>query len=621
MMNRLVIVVGAFFSLAFSGVFAQSLGSPSAAWAVEEQSRTARFILDGTMSEEVRSTFKAITPAGAQAMTSIPLSYQEGFQSIELVEAYTLKPDGRKLHVLPDAIQKQSGSFGGSTGLSWPEYRGWQLKYSDVQAGDKTVLHYRLNQLKPFLPGWQTFNWVANHNFAINRLDIEVQSPVDMPLYIDANGLDVTTTQEADLVVRRLRTSVQPQTYDPNAVNTSYRVARFSISTIPTNAQWGNLVAQGFKEKTLLTPAVLQIAAAQTQGRNTEVQKTQALYDWVRKNIRYNAVFLGAGGYVPNDVDFILNKRYGDCKDHVLLLVALLKAVGVEAVPALVNNGADDEISKVALGFNHVIVYIPSLDLYLDPVGAEVPYGQLPFGVRGHPVVLSRVDGSTMAKTPVLLAANNRIESERDFRLGVEGTLKGTLRVSTYGHAAMVAQERLAQIVPGKEASAVRQMLEKAGVLGVGTIRFAPLQRDKAEQSYEVDLEIKNFLLSPDAGSINPNPILPELPVNIASYLGNFIQEKRRFAMPCTPMQIRETFTLRFDPDFKLDRVPKPAQITEDGIRFESNITMSDNTLQGVRELVVAGDSMVCSPARYEKIKTAMRAILKNLRQDLIYQQ
>ena len=94
-MNRLVIVVGAFFSLALSSVFAQSLGSPSAGWTIEEQSRTVRFMLDGTLSQEVRSTVKATTSAGAQVITSIPLSYQEGFQSIELMEAYTLKPDGQ----------------------------------------------------------------------------------------------------------------------------------------------------------------------------------------------------------------------------------------------------------------------------------------------------------------------------------------------------------------------------------------------------------------------------------------------------------------------------------------------------------------------------------------------
>ncbi len=44
------------------------------------------------------------------------------------------------------------------------------------------------------------------------------------------------------------------------------------------------------------------------------------------QNIRYVAVYLGNGGLEPNSAQSILDNHYGDCKDHVTILEALLAA-------------------------------------------------------------------------------------------------------------------------------------------------------------------------------------------------------------------------------------------------------------------------------------------------------
>jgi hypothetical protein len=52
------------------------------------------------------------------------------------------------------------------------------------------------------------------------------------------------------------------------------------------------------------------------------------------------AIFLGNGGYEPHDAATVLENRYGDCKDHVALLEALLKAKGIASVPVLVGSSS-----------------------------------------------------------------------------------------------------------------------------------------------------------------------------------------------------------------------------------------------------------------------------------------
>jgi transglutaminase-like putative cysteine protease len=79
---------------------------------------------------------------------------------------------------------------------------------------------------------------------------------------------------------------------------------------------------------------------------------------FVQDDIRYTGLEIGAGAYRPTPPASVLKRRYGDCKDKVLLLVTLLRALGVEAYPALVNSsearGVAERVSSPG-AFDHVI--------------------------------------------------------------------------------------------------------------------------------------------------------------------------------------------------------------------------------------------------------------------------
>ncbi|WP_419321073.1 DUF3857 domain-containing protein [Caulobacter sp. ErkDOM-E] len=79
----------------------------------------------------------------------------------------------------------------------------------------------------------------------------------------------------------------------------------------------------------------------------------------VQRVLRYHAVNLGDGGFVPRTIDRIWATRAGDCKDSSRLLVALLRRLGIEADPALVHTvkgPALDEDAPNVWAFNHCIV-------------------------------------------------------------------------------------------------------------------------------------------------------------------------------------------------------------------------------------------------------------------------
>jgi hypothetical protein len=80
----------------------------------------------------------------------------------------------------------------------------------------------------------------------------------------------------------------------------------------------------------------------------------------VQKELHYEAIEFGRRAYVPKTARETLRDRYGDCKDHAVLLVSMLNAVGVPAELALVNINQRvlPELPNIDQ-FDHMIVSVP----------------------------------------------------------------------------------------------------------------------------------------------------------------------------------------------------------------------------------------------------------------------
>jgi transglutaminase-like putative cysteine protease len=152
------------------------------------------------------------------------------------------------------------------------------------------------------------------------------------------------------------------------------------VTTFADRAALATAYQAGARPKTEPTPAIRALAQELTAGAATERDKVRRLYNWVSRHIRYVSLEIGAGGYIPHAAQSILDNRYGDCKDHVVLLEALLRAVDIASTPALVNLGRAMRLPELTLltPFNHVITYVPSLGLYLDSTARFAPLGTLP---------------------------------------------------------------------------------------------------------------------------------------------------------------------------------------------------------------------------------------------------
>ena len=145
------------------------------------------------------------------------------------------------------------------------------------------------------------------------------------------------------------------------------------------------------RQKAATSETALVLADELTRGAYTPRAQVKALYDWVSKNIRFAGSCGSAGSVVPHDVDHILTSRMGDCKDHAALMQALMNAKNIPSTLALVRIGASSSLPElpVAAAVNHVMNYVPSLDLFVDASAKNIPFGALPLSTSNKPVVLT----------------------------------------------------------------------------------------------------------------------------------------------------------------------------------------------------------------------------------------
>ncbi|MHC2990359.1 hypothetical protein OB13_01695 [Pontibacter sp. HJ8] len=113
------------------------------------------------------------------------------------------------------------------------------------------------------------------------------------------------------------------------------------------------------------------IDSIRTTHRKKEERVVAALRV-VQDEVRYLGMEAGIGGYKPRSPSAVFAQRFGDCKDKSLLLSTMLKHLGVEAYPALVNSGYRGQIKESQpspYAFNHCIVQVDleGIRLWYDP--------------------------------------------------------------------------------------------------------------------------------------------------------------------------------------------------------------------------------------------------------------
>jgi transglutaminase-like putative cysteine protease len=186
-------------------------------------------------------------------------------------------------------------------------------------------------------------------------------------------------------------------------------------------------------------PTIKKVAGDVTAGLHGDAEKVRALHRFVIEKTRYVGLEFGIHGYKPYPVSQVLLRRFGDCKDKALLLVALLREQGIESELVLLRSRraglVDSQPASLAI-FDHAITYVPRLDRYLDGTAEFAGVSELPSQDQGVMVLRVGWGNPTLARTPVLPASANRAVRVWKVALAADGSARVDETVTVKGQAA-----------------------------------------------------------------------------------------------------------------------------------------------------------------------------------------
>ncbi|MET0277501.1 MAG: DUF3857 domain-containing transglutaminase family protein [Pseudorhodoplanes sp.] len=358
----------------------------------------------------------AIRPAGQQVATWI-----EGMETLDLIEAYTEKSDGRRLDVEPNRIFRRDAASDDNGGYL-VDQKALTVIYPDLAIGDTVVLTTKLTIKAGSFPGHLVTQFMHSSEVKSDQPGFKVtlaDSPREIPdagssyrvvvprgmeIHVEIAGEGVTgTVIEDEATITHVATFGERVDAKDKSRSAMEQGPRIFISTLRDYEDLGQNYWAAAAPHVEVTPAIQAMADEITQGIDEPRKQAEAISLWVKRNIRYIIVHQGIGRDLSIvAADTVLRNRYGECKEHAVLMTALLAAKKIEAELVLIQLGDITTIPETpTLGFfNHLIVYLPEFNMLDDPTSATTPFGSLAKEGRNKPVVVMSQRGARVAMSP-----------------------------------------------------------------------------------------------------------------------------------------------------------------------------------------------------------------------------
>ena len=550
---------------------------------------------DGSYTQYLEQQVRVETEQAVQTHSELRQYYNAALEDLEVLEAYTLQPDGSRITVPPDRIRTQETV----EDAMYSDDKVRIIIYPQVMPGSQLVLRVNSVVHTPLFPGH--FFWAErfspHRRYGNSTLELSHDAGIDIRVSTDrvAGGLLAAEPGDAPGFKRYRFQYQQAQALPPERgqVDLLDFTPHVLISSFASYTDLARAYQDRAKPMARVTPKIAALAKSLVAGATDDATRVRRLYNWVARNIRYVAVYAGAGGFVPHDSQSILDNRYGDCKDHVVMLEALLTAVGIDSSPALINaNGAFKLPSlPVPDPFDHVITYVPALNLFLDSTSSFTPMGSLPDGDQDKPVLLTAT--GSLARTPASSAEHDQTDAQVWLQLQSDGRVSGrsVMRMrgapesdSRFSHFGYQSQEPV---------DTVNRFLARFGESGTGSIDAGdPTDLDTPWQV------AASFVLDPLVNV--PGPAAMTIPIGLAS--GNIRSRmsikpllNRQFPGVCTSMQHSEQIELAFTPEMRVTRIPPDVSFSRGPLSYQSSYRFKDQVLQVKRNYTVRRNSPVCN--------------------------
>jgi len=491
------------------------------------------------------------------------------------------------------------------------------LIFPDVQVGDTLVYVTRTHHFDKRLGEHFVYSALLSQSLPLTSYRLEVLAPVaiDLNVHLQGEGFSHVVADESG--VRRHLIGFAPKPWrqdEPDAVSVWDREPRITITTFKSMEQLAAAYWRHMQGKDVVTAEIQSLADDITRGIDDRRAQVSAIDHWVKRNIRYVMVYLGAGGFTPNPAFVVLKNRYGDCKDHAVLMSALLKAKNIASEQVLILMGNSYRLAALPMPeFNHAMLYIPELSIYTDPTASTASLGVLPTGSYDKPVLHVADTGSRVARTPPMRSEDHVSMSTTRMTVDANGSIRGTTREVLTGTFASTARQIAAKIERTGPETFAADKLRSQGHPGTGT--FIPANPFDYSEPYVVEgsFALTDKLQMPLEGLRDtPSGMLLFRRPGYWPFGARLADRKTNF--PCFAAKQVEKIEIEFAEGLPL---PKPFTEVNIGNRHFAYTSISHiegRTLKIRREFVSTVVSQQCTPEIEADIGEPLQRVVRNLK-------
>jgi hypothetical protein len=613
------LIAKVFLLVAGISVVTASLAEPFEPPVVHEKvHRTIEIDKSGRYTETVERVTRIVSEYGVDFLGHHVFEAKSTQETLKVLSASNRLPNGKEIHLAKDWIKKSEGE--GKNGRQFDDKATTTIVFPQVEVGSRLRSKYIMRHFKPEKPGQFDLKFGLSPHLVYEDSQVTIKAPKSLGLMTNQRGFEGGVISESKQTITyhfRIRQPIA-QKKEEGSVEHSDHSPFLVISQAKDYLEIGRQYHQSASKKARITPEIAKLARELTANASNEQEKAKALYHWVSKHIRYISTTVDDGGLVPRDSAYIFNRKFGDCKDHVVMLEVLLRAVGIESTAALINLGEAFQLPAGPAAhspINHVITYIPSLDLYLDSTAQFVPFGKLDDQVIDKPTILVALN--RYGRTPKMVAEDNTMKSHTHMLIRPDGSVEGRNETALTG--TMEINYRLSRFSEMTEPmeKTVNDILYRFNEIGSGNISYTSPKNIEAPFTWQ-----SIFKLEPITDLRSKGAFIPPVgvsPGHIAAMTIYKPLDSRAFPFVCDSESTEDKYSIQLPDHIKIESLPNNVTYQSDHIRYTSDYQLHGQSLEITRKLTFQYPSRKCTPDMYPELLDGIRAIRSDHRASVVF--
>lgn len=301
--------------------------------------------------------------AGLSTAAQIELEFDPSYQTLALHHLKVVragnpinKLERDRIRLLQRETQLERQMYDGRVTLS--------VVLDDVRVGDEIDFAYTIRGANPVFDGkFNHVDWMTSHRGPVALYQVRLLAPLERTIQYRAEAPDVQVESNSragmrETILRREAIAqFRPDSGAPTHVGAQHQVHFTEFTDWADVARWGRALFDARSGD-----ASLDRKAAELRERSADRSaQVEAALDFVQKDVRYFGTEVGIGSHRPTPPEKVLSQRFGDCKDKVGLLIALLRRMDIQAEPVLVSTYLRSKTAgQIAspLPFDHVIASV-----------------------------------------------------------------------------------------------------------------------------------------------------------------------------------------------------------------------------------------------------------------------